>query len=69
MKRKGKSIILRIYESLGGMSKGTIETTLDVKMVWKTNIVEDDGEVVNFKDGKVDITLKPFEVATYRLQL
>jgi alpha-mannosidase len=51
------------------MSKGTIETTLDVKKVWKTNIFEDDGEVVKFENGKVDITLKPFEVATYRLQL
>ncbi|CAG8973705.1 hypothetical protein HYALB_00006976 [Hymenoscyphus albidus] len=68
-KRKGKSVILRIYDSLGGTSKGRIETTLDVKKVWKTNILEDDEEELEIESGKVDITLRPFEVATFRLQL
>jgi len=67
--RKGKSVILRIYDSLGGTSKGTIETTLDVKKVWKTNVLEDDEDEVTIEKGKVAITLRPFEVATYRLQL
>ncbi|KAG9246838.1 glycoside hydrolase family 38 protein [Calycina marina] len=67
--RKGQSVILRIYESLGGRSKGTIETTLDVKKVWKTNILEDDEDVVEINDGKIAIILQPFEVATFRLQL
>jgi alpha-mannosidase len=69
LKRKGRSVILRIYDSLGGRSKGTIETTLDVKRVWKTNILEDDEEELRMEKGKLDITLGPFEVATYRLQL
>jgi alpha-mannosidase len=69
LKRKGKSVILRIYDSLGGTSKGTIETTLDVKQVWKTNILEDDEAELKMEKGKVDITLRPFEVATFRLQL
>lgn len=67
--RKGKSVILRIYDSLGGTSKGTIETSLDVKRAWKTNILEDDEEEFKIEKGKIDITLKPFEVATFRLQL
>lgn len=68
-KRKGRSIILRIYDSLGGTSKGTISTTLDVQRVWKTNVLEDDLEEVSIEKGKVEITLRPFEVATFRLQL
>lgn len=67
--RKGKSVILRIYDSLGGTSKGTIQTTLNVKTAWKTNILEDDEEEVKVDQGKIHITLKPFEVATFRLQL
>jgi alpha-mannosidase len=67
--RKGKSVILRIYDSLGGTSKGTIETTLPVKKVWKTNILEDDEEEIKIAEGKIEIVLKPFEVATFRLQL
>lgn len=68
-KRKGKSIILRIFDSLGGASKGTIETGYDVKKAWKTNVLEDDLEEIQIRDGKVNIALRPFEVATYRLQL
>jgi alpha-mannosidase len=68
-KRTGKSVILRIYDSLGGRSKGTIETTLDVKKVWKTTILEDDEEEIEIENGKVNIVLRPFEVATFRLQL
>lgn len=69
LKRKGKSVILRIYDSLGGRSSGTIEATLNVKKVWKTNLLEDDEEEVEIVEGKVEITLRPFEVATFRLQL
>lgn len=67
--KPGKSVILRVYESLGGHSRGNIETTLDVKRVTKTNILEDDLEEVPCKDGKYAITLRPFEVATFKLQL
>jgi alpha-mannosidase len=67
--RKGKSVIVRIYDSLGGTSKGTIETSLDVKKVFKTNILEDDEDEIKIEKGKVDVTLRPFEVATFRLQL
>jgi alpha-mannosidase len=68
-KRKGKSVIVRVYDSLGGMSRGIIETKLDVKRVVRTNLLEDDGEEVEIKDGRFVIQLRPFEVATWRLQL
>lgn len=70
--RSGRSVILRIYESLGGKTRGTIETTLPVKKVTKTNVLEDDLESVKMSGTKkisIDIELRPFEVATYRLQL
>uniref|UniRef100_A0A093XXE9 Alpha-mannosidase n=1 Tax=Talaromyces marneffei PM1 TaxID=1077442 RepID=A0A093XXE9_TALMA len=78
-KRPGQSIIMRLYESLGGKARGTIHTTLPVKRVWKTNVLEDDEAefpiLQNHKDAtiegqkSVDIELRPFEVATFRLQL
>jgi alpha-mannosidase len=69
-KRSGQSVILRIYESLGGKSRGTIRTTLPVKKVYKTNALEDDLEEQEvYGKSKVDIELRPFEVATFRLQL
>ncbi|EAU38407.1 hypothetical protein ATEG_01650 [Aspergillus terreus NIH2624] len=72
-RRSGKSIILRVYESLGGKSRGTIHTTLPVKKVWKCNILEDNETALHTSkiNGTVDvgIEVRAFEVATYRLQL
>ncbi|TLS26507.1 hypothetical protein PpBr36_05302 [Pyricularia pennisetigena] len=67
--RKGRSVIVRIYDSLGGKARGAVETSWDVKKVRKVNILEDDGDEVEFKDGKFEIELRAFEVATFRLEL
>lgn len=72
--RPGKSIILRIYESLGGRSRGTIRSRFPVARVFKCNVLEDDEEELDFTETatrrhEVDIELRAFEVATYRLQL
>lgn len=70
--RKGRSIIIRIYESLGGKARGCIDVDLDVlgvKKVEKCNLLEDDGDVVEGEEGKWRVELRAFEVATYRLQL
>ncbi|KIW66412.1 hypothetical protein PV04_05748 [Phialophora macrospora] len=71
-RRKGQSVIVRIYESLGGKSRGVIETTLPIKKVYETNVLEDDGKEVAIS-GKnkisIAIELRPFEVKTFRLQL
>ena len=69
-KRAGKSVIVRIYESMGGKSRGTIHTKLPVQKVCKCNVLEDDGEECKvYGKGKIDIELRAFEVATFRLQL
>lgn len=71
--RKGQSVILRVYDSLGGTSRGSISCALHVKRAWKTNVLEDDeAEVEVVKSGArgtVAFELRPFEVATFRLQL
>ncbi|PHH60418.1 hypothetical protein CDD81_1696 [Ophiocordyceps australis] len=66
---KGRSVILRIYESLGGHSRGEIQTQFDVRRVVKTNVLEDEVEEVKFDAGKFSIRLRPFEVATFKLEL
>lgn len=68
-KKKGRSVILRIYDSLGGRARGTVGTTWDVTKVTKVNLLEDDLEDVKYEDGKFAIDLRPFEVATFKLQL
>lgn len=67
--RKGKSVVVRVYESLGGRSRGSVVTKLPVNKVYKTNLLEDDGGEVAFNNGHFKIDLGPFQVATYRLCL
>lgn len=68
--RKGRSIIIRVYESLGGRAKGCIcvGDVLGVQSIYQTNLLEDDAGTLELKDGKCRIELRPFEVATFRLQ-
>ncbi|KAL9113479.1 MAG: hypothetical protein Q9227_002520 [Pyrenula ochraceoflavens] len=69
-KRKGRSVILRIYESLGGKSRGTVKTSLQAKELRRCNLLEDDGEVVEgSREEGWKIELRAFEVATFRLVL
>lgn len=69
-KRQGRSIILRVYEALGGKSRGTIVTTLPVSKITKCNVLEDDEESLKVDDkGQCDVELRAFEVATFRLFL
>ena len=74
-KRGGRSIIVRIYESLGGKARGCLKlgSVLGVKSVCQTNLLEDDGAgctMLELSEGKkVMIELRAFEVATFRLQL
>ena len=69
-KRKGRSIIVRIYESLGGKARGTLNCTLGAKKVLKCNLLEDDLQEMKIeKEGQVAVELRAFEVQTFRLQL
>jgi alpha-mannosidase len=67
--KEGRSVVLRIYDSLGGRARGTVATTWDVQRVAKVNLLEDELEEVVFEDGKFDVDLRPFEVASFKLLL
>jgi alpha-mannosidase len=67
--RKGRSVIIRIYDSLGGRSRGTVQTIWKVSKVFKTNLLEDDEEEVPVDEGSFKVDLGPFQVGTYRLCL
>lgn len=71
-KDKGKCVIIRVFDSLGGKARGTLTWgDVPVKSVEKVNVLEDAGEeVAMLKSGKgAEIEVRPFEVATYKLIL
>ncbi|KAL3234832.1 Alpha-mannosidase [Nakaseomyces bracarensis] len=70
---KGKSVVARVYESLGGESRATLKTSLPLRDVY----LIDNLELETYKDVKfhklddgnyeIPISLKPFEIASFKL--
>lgn len=74
LKFKGhKLLIVRVYELLGGAGRGVLSVRLPVAEVYKTNALEEEvlkEEVAVRGDvSRVEILLRGFEVATYRVVL
>ncbi|KAK9474274.1 glycosyl hydrolases family 38 N-terminal domain-containing protein [Dipodascopsis tothii] len=75
--KPGQSVILRVYDALGGKVKTTITTTLPVKKAFYTNLLEDELSEIELRTVKtkkgtvteVPVALRPFEVSTVKLQL
>ncbi|PIA93044.1 Alpha-mannosidase [Cercospora beticola] len=66
--KDGRHVVLRIYDSLGGTSRGTIALgPIKVHKAWKSNILEDEDEEVKVGKNGIGIELRAFEVATYKL--
>lgn len=63
-----KSAVLRVYEALGGLSRGEIKFSgLKVDKVYKTNAMEQIEEEIELLDDSVKIALRGFEIATFKV--
>lgn len=72
-KSSTKSVVLRIYESLGGKSRAVIKVKKLLKLVgaYKVNNLEETIEELDFKDEddyEVEIELRAFEIGGYRFE-
>lgn len=75
--KKGKSVIVRIFDALGGKSKAVLTWgDLEVKRAVQVNALEDEvkdmaAEMVEVEGGKkgVKLEIRAFEVATFKLVL
>lgn len=63
-----KSAVIRVYESLGGLSYGTLKFKgLDVDKIYKTNAMEIVEDEIELLDDSAKISLRGFEIATYKV--
>ncbi|KAJ3051806.1 Glycoside hydrolase, 38 vacuolar alpha mannosidase [Rhizophlyctis rosea] len=65
----GKQIVLRFYEAYGGRGVARVDTALNIKSAVISNIMEDDKDDVEVKDGGFSIGFGPFKVITVKLYL
>jgi alpha-mannosidase len=66
-----QTIVLRVYESLGGISTAIIKIGVPIKNVYKTNLLEEEtAEVIQVSSGReFEIHLRAFEIATFKVVL
>lgn len=73
VKHKGqKSFVVRVYESLGGSSTGTIQldpTILSIDKVIAVNGIEDEFEEVKVVDNQFSFKLRGFEIGSFKVVL
>ncbi|GME80365.1 unnamed protein product [[Candida] boidinii] len=66
-----QTIIIRIYEALGGKGKAVIKIAMPIKEVKKVNILENSIAEIEFdpKANEFKIDSRAFEISTYRVVL
>ncbi|TID31226.1 hypothetical protein CANINC_000169 [Pichia inconspicua] len=64
-----QTIVLRVYESLGGISEGYIKLGLPIKKVHKTNLLEEEKEELKVNSNGFRFKLRAFEIATFKVVL
>lgn len=63
-----RSIIVRVYESLGGSSTGKLHFNgIKVNKVLKTDAMEENGKELKVENNSVVIKLRGFEIATFKI--
>jgi alpha-mannosidase len=64
-----KTVVLRLYEAVGGLGRANVKTKFPVKSAYKANILEDKIRDLPVVDNQVLVTLRAFEVLTLVLVL
>lgn len=65
-----QTVVLRVYESLGGVSGASIKLGVPVQSVFKTNLLEEEKEELKVtSSGEFTFKLRAFEIATFKVIL
>jgi alpha-mannosidase len=67
--QEGKTLVLRLYESLGGRTRTTLRFNRDLNQAYETNMLEENAQPIPFTGNAVSLTFKPFEIKTLLVHL
>jgi alpha-mannosidase len=60
----GKTVTLRLYESLGGRTRTTLRFNRRISALYETDMLEDQGKELPFAGNEAPLEFKPFEIKT-----
>jgi len=61
-------LIVRLHEACGNRSRVSVMTSDRISAAWRCNLLEEPGAGEEVGDGVVNLTLRPFQIVTLRLQ-
>jgi alpha-mannosidase len=64
-----EALILRLYEARGTRGKLRLTSSLPIQSAALVNLLEDEMSPLNWQDGGVELSFKPFEIITLRLNM
>lgn len=62
-------MILRLYEPHGARGRCRLNFPAGLQSAERTNLLEDEGEVLNVEDDGLSLEVRPFEVVSLRLEV
>jgi alpha-mannosidase len=63
------AVICRLYEAWGGRCTAQLRTSLPVQRAWRADVLENEHEPLELRDGIVELSLEPFKIVTVKLEL
>jgi alpha-mannosidase len=63
----GDGLIVRLYEAHGTRGRTRLSSTLPFTKAVRCNLIEDEQDTLDWKDGGVDLELTPFQMVTLKL--
>lgn len=63
----GAGLVLRLAEYRGRAGKVVVSLPEGVKTAARVNLLEREGQALNLRGGKVTLALRPWEIATVRI--
>jgi alpha-mannosidase len=60
----GKTVVIRLYESLGGRTRTTLRFDRRMSAVYETDMLEENGLKLPFTADELSLEFKPFEIKT-----
>jgi alpha-mannosidase len=60
----GKTLVLRLYESLGGQTRTTLRFNRDLSAVYEADMLETKGQTLPFTGNELALEFKPLEIKT-----
>ncbi len=63
---EGEGIVLRLYESMRTRGLAVIETPFEISAAWKTNLLEEEEEVLDLDGRNIRFSFRPFEIVNIK---